>query len=847
MAEIAARLSDPACRLLTLVGPGGIGKTRLALEAARQIVCPDGVYFVPLQPLTSPEFIVTAIGDVLHLSFYGDQDVRTQLLSFLQNKHLLLVLDNFEHLLDGTDLLLEILDSMPDVKLLVTSRERLRLREEWVIDVHGLPFPEAEYVTLAEDYSAVQLFTQSTRRIGSTLRAEDTPHVVRICYLVGGIPLAIELAAAWTRAISCQQISHELEHSLDILETSFRNPEPRHRTMRATFEPTWNRLTENERTVFQKLTVFRGGFTREAAEVIAGASLNVLAALVDKSLLRLGANGRYDLHELLRQYGEEKLEVSGASNLTRDTHSAYYARFVNQRAEDMKGRRQLPALHEINADFENIRTAWTWAAASKYHLMIDQMIEGLWLYGDLRDRDEEMQALFRYAEPCFAPQDGAEPHRVWGRLLARANTGQTYSLLETALQIAQQHDDVGEIAFCLEHLGFIVYERRDYAAAAQLLEQSLIHYRRLGIPYYVADILFAIMVRPYGNVWEAFKNYGVESLRLRREIGDKVGTAWSLFAATVVESRNGHFVEAENLWHERIALAHEIGNLHLLALGYGQLSYQVYFTQGDFEKARTAAEEALKIAGTLPHPNPRAWPLVTLGLLACMNENYQDGKALCQQATLASGFGPIADLAAWGLCIAACGLKDYEAVEEFLPKALNHGIGMYHPAGTIGCLPVAAILLLHQDNPVRAVELLALALTHPVRAYGWMQKWPLLARLCGKLERTLESDVFVAAWERGKLLDIDDIAIELRQQFPAVPSPSEKKEKGAGSLIELLTEREREVLRLIAGGFSNQDIAYQLILSVGTVKWYTTQIYGKLGVQNRAQAVRRAQELNLFS
>ena len=341
LAEIEQLLSDPACRLLTLVGPGGIGKTRLALEAAHVMVdtatFPNGVYFASLQPLTSPEFIISTIADALSFQFYSGADPRQQLLDYLREKSLLLVLDNVEHLLEDISLVSEMLAAAPGVHILATSRERLNLREEWVLEVSGLNSPAVETEINLESYSAIELFVQQARRVsvGFALDNANQSAVVRICHLVGGMPLGIELAAAWVRALSCEQIADEIERSLDVLETPTRNIEPRHRTMRAALDQSWQLLSDVEQNVFKRLSVFRGGFTREAAEYVARATLRTLTGLVDKSMVRVNAGGRYDLQELLRQYAEEKLgEMPAEQEQTRDRHSTYYADFMGQWADD---------------------------------------------------------------------------------------------------------------------------------------------------------------------------------------------------------------------------------------------------------------------------------------------------------------------------------------------------------------------------------------------------------------------------------------------------------------------------------------------------------------------------------
>jgi predicted ATPase len=269
IAHICDLLDNPSCRLLSLIGPGGIGKTRLAIQVAAQSAeqFAGDIYYVPFQPLNSSDFMVSTIADAVGFQFHPGDDPKQQLLGYLHGKTLLLVLDNLEHLSDGAELLSEILYAAPHVCLLVTSRERLNLGEEWVFDVPELNYPKNEFETDVEAYDAVQLFAQYARRMKTdfALTSREKPAVIRLCQLVGGMPLGIELAAAWVRSLSYEEIAHEIERGLDILESPARNIEPRHRNIRAAFEPTWNRLSDGQRSVFRKISVFRGGFTREAA------------------------------------------------------------------------------------------------------------------------------------------------------------------------------------------------------------------------------------------------------------------------------------------------------------------------------------------------------------------------------------------------------------------------------------------------------------------------------------------------------------------------------------------------------------------------------------------------------
>jgi DNA-binding SARP family transcriptional activator/predicted ATPase len=390
LGQLARQLSDPECRLLTLVGPGGIGKSRLAIQGARRYIRPDhplgepnfrdGVFFIDLSAvglgetageeqavgLRGKERIVYAIAEDLYLSLQGPVGLLAQLANYLHKKEMLLVLDNFEQLIEEARLLVDLLQRAPGIKLLITSRERLNLREEWVLEVHGLEYPAAGAgpAEILQRYSAVQLFVNSAQRVRAGLQFSeaDFAQIARICRLVEGAPLALELASSWVKALTCADIAAEIERSLDFLTTSLRNVPERHRSLRAVFEQSWEMLSPGEKEVFRKLTVFRGGFRREAAQVVVGATLPVLAGLVDKSLLRLGSTGRYQVHELLRQYAAEKLgENWQEREAVLDAYCRCYLRFLSFQEQRLEGDDQLSVLAELGEEVDNLNAAWEWA------------------------------------------------------------------------------------------------------------------------------------------------------------------------------------------------------------------------------------------------------------------------------------------------------------------------------------------------------------------------------------------------------------------------------------------------------------------------------------------------------
>jgi predicted ATPase len=278
-----------------------------------------------------------------------------------------------------------------------------------------------------QHYSAVELFTQRARQVDARFApsAADLAAIARICRLVEGLPLAIELAAPWIRTLSCREIAAEIEQNLDFLTTSLRNVPRRHRSLRAVFEQTWQKLSPEEQEVLQQLSVFRGGCTREAAQQVTGAQLPLLASLVDRALLRRTNTGRYLLHELLRQYTGAKLELAGREEAARAAHCLYYADFLHQREADVKGRRQAAALDEIEADFDNVRVAWGWATSRQDYEAVARALESLYWYCVMRNRYQELLELLRAGREQLAPAAGERPHLVWGWVLARALAGES--------------------------------------------------------------------------------------------------------------------------------------------------------------------------------------------------------------------------------------------------------------------------------------------------------------------------------------------------------------------------------------------------------------------------------------
>jgi predicted ATPase/DNA-binding SARP family transcriptional activator len=433
LTALTAMLSeDPACRLLTLLGPGGSGKTRLALETARRLaeasspVFADGVWFVNLAPLSDSSALLSAIALALSFSPSGDSLQRQQqLVDYLQSKSLLLYLDNFEHLIDplSLDLVATLLSGSAGTRVLVTSRTRLNVRAERLFPVEGLPVPpenafvEGDLPDNFLEYSALELFQACVSRLdpGFQINRDNYQAVARICRLVQGMPLGIELASTWMELLSPQDIVTEIERSLDFLESNWDDVPARQRSLRAVFDSSWKLLKDKERRLIASLSVFQGSFTRQAAESAAGVSLSMLLTLLNKSWLQRAQSeranrgdfhetgthvDRYQIHELLRQYANEKLKSDPmVFQQAKDGHLRYYVSFLSQQTQLMRGPQQKEAFQVLEMEFENIRAAWNWGVGkSEFSTLINEMLPAIYVYCEARARAEELLSLVEPAQ-----------------------------------------------------------------------------------------------------------------------------------------------------------------------------------------------------------------------------------------------------------------------------------------------------------------------------------------------------------------------------------------------------------------------------------------------------------------
>jgi predicted ATPase/transcriptional regulator with XRE-family HTH domain len=609
--ELAQLLRDPHCRLLTLVGPGGMGKTRLAIETAAhsQTVFADGVYFVPLASVSATRFIVPVIADAIGFTFHSASliDPQIQLFNYLKEKQALLVVDNLEHLLaePGVEVLAELLANAPHVKILTTSRESLGLQDEWVFEVQGLPIPESLYAEGSAQNTSVELFLQRARRahVGFQATPEDYPAIVRICQLVNGMPLGIELAAAWVRTLACDKIAQEIERGLDFLSVSTRDLPARHRSMRAVFDHSWKLLTEEEQVVLLRLSVFQGGFQREAAEQVAAATLSVLSTLVTKSLIRRSGDARYDLHELIRQFAAEHFaeRPEEEQTATRARHGNYFLRFFSQADGRVRSSAQREALAELTTEMDNFRSAWDWAVTHDEFVLIEQTMRVFVMLYDTRGWLREGLDMLGRAVSALETAHGHSPpdrtnqvalgHILTSRSVLATRLGQherAQAMLERGLEILRPLNEPRVLVEAITFLGNVMEFTGNYSRASELYSEGLEIATAVGDRWFAALCLlclagegsFRLPKRKPEDAHERLQSV-VADWRL---IGDPRLTAIALNNLSWMALKLGRYDEARDALEESVLLNISIGDRWGLGFAYRGLGL-IAQAQGEHHQA----------------------------------------------------------------------------------------------------------------------------------------------------------------------------------------------------------------------------------------------------------------------
>jgi predicted ATPase/DNA-binding SARP family transcriptional activator len=699
LADVEQSIRDT--RLLSLIGPGGIGKTRLAIKAAEGAAgeMKHGCFFVSLVPVSSTDTLIQRIAEVLGFPLATHEDPKHQLLRSLRDKQLLLLLDNFEHLLEAVSLVSEILQAAPGVKILATSHEKLNLQGEAVVYVSGMTIPDRADPETTRSYDAIDLFVHSAGRVRPDFAPtpEELAQITQICQAVGGMPLAIELAAAWLAILSVDEVAAELRKGLDILTSDARDAPERHRSIRAVVDHSWSLLDQKQQEVFLRLSIFQGGFTRQAAQQVAGASLRQLAELVHKSLLTHHPDSaRFAIHQLLRQYAHEQYEsMPEVTSSGQESHAAYFADFMDRRGSQLRDVGQIRVLEEIEADLDNVRSAW------RYYL----------------DQGETTQ-LWKFTTSLW--------HVYWHRWWNHAG----WELFAEAVDALCDRSDEDAVTLRAHAMGLQSYfmgwlglADEGYQLAGKSVEilKQKDHPEALVISYY-SLIVNAYFLGQMAGEYEPAN----EMLQITSELGDAWLTGFALFAGAMASLMVEKYDEAETrakscLDHFERCGDRSSSTMPLITLGH------IALARGDHETARAHYLRCFEIADEVGFYYSIQTATKYLSKVAqAMNKNAEANQHLLRSLRITKEIGWVRDV--------------------------------------INLLYEFSRLRAAEGKLEEAAELLALVIEHPAsQQTRWLEGAirGSAEELLAKVQAGLSPEKFSAAIERGRKLNYDDVTASL--------------------------------------------------------------------------------------
>jgi predicted ATPase/DNA-binding CsgD family transcriptional regulator len=836
---IHALLSRSDVRLLTLTGTAGVGKTRLALEVAQELVnnFADGVYIVSLAPISDPALVIPTIAHSIGLMESGSQPVLELLKLSQRDKQRLLVLDNFEHVITAAPLLAELLEACPDLKLLITSREMLRLRGEYQFAVLPLALPDPKCLPDARSLlhvPAVNLFLQRAQAIRSDfqLTTDNVATIAQICLRLDGLPLAIELAAARVKVLAPQALLARLDRRLHVLTGGARDLPLRQRTLRNTLAWSYELLPVEEQELFRRLSVFVGGCQLEAVEAMSRTlgddTIPIwqgVSSLIDKSLLQpmdqVGEGPRLIMLETIREYGLESLAAHGEEEATREAHAAYYLRLSQEAEQNLVGAEQAVWLDRLEREHDNLRAALRWSLeqgeaghSKELALRLGGALQLFWiLRGHFNEGVTFLERALAGSQGVIVSVRAKALRAAMWLALNRGDIDRAETLCEESLELSRELGDAAGIADTLSALGHVAMDRGDLDAARSSMEEAVTLARKMGDKWRIAsgihDLAWVCLER--GEYARARAMYE-ECLVVFRELGDKVGIDVSLYQMALgLFFSQGDQEQVPSLQEE--SLEHwdsQGGNAYWSSLA-GLLALQ----QGDAAQARSLLEESVALFKKMGDRRYTARSLSSLARVEAVQSNYAAARALYEESVaLCREVGYIL-----GIASALEGLAGVVAAQGELAWSARLW-GAAEALREVRRTPLPPVYRVDYERSVAAARI------------------------------QLGEQAFAAAWTEGRMMSLEQVlaaqgTAEILELIPTEPSSSPPVPMPPTSPVGLTT-REMDVLRLLAQGLTSAQIAERLVIGLVTVNSHVRSIYSKLGVTSRSAATRYALEHQLL-
>ncbi len=650
LVEITANLLNPATRLVTLAGPGGFGKTRLGLKVASQVVAhfPNGVYFVPLAQLSTDVHMVTNLAHAVGFHFTGTEDSQRQLFQFLAAKKMLILLDNFEHILEGAGVVKALLAAAPGVKVLVTSREKLRLEDEIVIEVKGLSYPEESYGEQAASFSAVRLFLRSAKAFAAPAfnpSPEDLAQVGRVCRFLEGMPLGIELASVWVKSLSVSEIADKISANRDFVAAEMPFLPARHQSLRAVFEYSWVLLSGVQKRALKTAAAFKGGVTLEAAGQVGAVPLSVWPQLVEKNLVSEKSKDFFELHDLVKYYAKEKLfEDPVEKERVLDAHCAYLAKVLRQKEKELQGPQQGKTLEYLVGQMGNIRDGWRRAVENGRESQIEDYLDCLFNIYQYKGWTQEGAEVFEQAGKSLGEKAGGRVrgktalllgkiYSRWASLLQQMEKWEeAVRIFKESLRLLKPAKNLKQEGFCYNGLGVVLFDMGQGKKAGNYFNKALAAYRKVKDPSGIA--------RLYNNLGNSglraghfamARNLIQKALSYYESAGDLKGSADSYMLLGIIQRELGIYPEARDLFQKALGSYVECDNRRGMAWSFTNLGV-VAETSGDFNGAREMYQEGFSLHEELGDRKAMGWSKGLLGWVHWSIGDYTAAKQYVHSA-----------------------------------------------------------------------------------------------------------------------------------------------------------------------------------------------------------------------